>query len=481
MKPLIFFTVALLVVPIAFADCPLDKNADSKVDLFDMVFVAKAILEGDLSGDVDGSGTLGIADVEFVAARFGACGAGTPSSGNFSDNYSFAPQSNPWVELSSITRVRDLAGSYGSTAVSYAESINKASIVGLWTFNSFGGNIEDVSGQGNNGTVLGGATYLPTGGVNGTGAFSFSGSATERLRIDNKDPFQFGNTNFSMMAWVKPAAVGGSALRTFSNKGLFCYAQTDGVNRYTCFITGDSGIVAPNTLNNSITLNQWQHVVLTVNKSGNATMYLNGQKKATASATNSGAINSGAFFDIAGPTPWAPNTGFNGMIDEVAVWKRELLATEVSDLYNFGLGVFDSSFKSPTIPTSGDFYAINSSWVSTGEVAVDISTNNGATWCAVSNGGSLVDVDCLSFPANNFKYRVRMAGQSAAINSINFEWFASPLPECADGLDNDKDGAFDSSDYSCSVGATESVLAQCQNGTDDDSDGAIDLEDSGCE
>ncbi len=56
-------------------------------------------------------------------------------------------------------------------------------------------------------------------------------------------------------------------------------------------------------------------------------------------------------------------------------------------------------------------------------------------------------------------------------------------PQCADGVDNDGDGATDLNDFSCS-GATDTdetnPRAQCQDGTDNDGDGLVDMNDPGC-
>jgi hypothetical protein len=58
------------------------------------------------------------------------------------------------------------------------------------------------------------------------------------------------------------------------------------------------------------------------------------------------------------------------------------------------------------------------------------------------------------------------------------------LAECADGADNDGDGAIDLADPGCSDADDDSEVnvaaAQCADGLDNDDDGAIDLDDRGC-
>jgi hypothetical protein len=96
-----------------------------------------------------------------------------------------------------------------------------------------------------------------------------------------------------------------------------------------------------------------------------------------------------------------------------------------------------------------------------------------------------------SSPGNNtFCYLVgsqrvcanaRSAGNPPHINSLNC--FCIPA-QCADGIDNDGDGAVDLADFSCGGIATNnnesSPAAKCQDGADNDGDGAVDLADFSC-
>jgi hypothetical protein len=72
-------------------------------------------------------------------------------------------------------------------------------------------------------------------------------------------------------------------------------------------------------------------------------------------------------------------------------------------------------------------------------------------------------------------------GNPPHINSLNC--FCIPV-QCADGVDNDGDGAADLADFSCGGNPTNnnesSPAAQCQDGADNDGDGAVDLADFSC-
>lgn len=91
---------------------------------------------------------------------------------------------------------------------------------------------------------------------------------------------------------------------------------------------------------NTVTLNDWQHYVLTWDGSLNRTgviFYTNGVKKTTSGAgqDGTGSINSdgGNVQTIS-----SDNTTrvFDGLIDEVRIYNRALSASEIQRLYNMG-------------------------------------------------------------------------------------------------------------------------------------------------
>ena len=79
--------------------------------------------------------------------------------------------------------------------------------------------------------------------------------------------------------------------------------------------------------------NDWHHTVIT-NDGTNSYVYNDGVLKNTITSsiwTTAGSLSMG----IAQPTA---SFGFNGLIDEVGIWSRELNSTEVGELYNSGDG-----------------------------------------------------------------------------------------------------------------------------------------------
>jgi hypothetical protein len=76
-----------------------------------------------------------------------------------------------------------------------------------------------------------------------------------------------------------------------------------------------------------------------------------------------------------------------------------------------------------------------------------------------------------------------LAAAAALLPSLGSCDGGSGAAECADGLDNDGDGAVDDADAACAAGATQEAddpPPACDDGVDNDGDGATDLEDPDC-
>jgi len=139
-------------------------------------------------------------------------------------------------------------------------------------------------------------------------------------------------------------------------------------------------------------INNWHHVVLTIDSDRAGVLYVNGSSAATFSgAHNSGGLN---MFSIAmdyddngegsagGPTEY-----FDGKIDEIAVWNDELTSAEVTAIYNSGnmLNVSSDSGNYASAANLKGYYRFNEG---SGTSLQDNSSNSntgtitGATWTA---------------------------------------------------------------------------------------------------
>ena len=219
------------------------------------------------------------------------------------------------------------------------------SLVGWWPFN---GNANDESGNGNNGIVNGATLSLDRNGDTNK-AFKFDG-INDWIDFNNPQILQIDSA-FTYSAWVK--VLGMSNFMGVMGRG----EGTGGSKRASMMMIPPNKCVRlelfdGSTVNNSFTLQNtlqdslWYHITCTW--SGNADTnglktYINGTLVSTAASTistinnnindNDNRFKVGSRDNLSGG--WAYGY-FNGLIDDVGVWRRELNAMEVYKLFKAG-------------------------------------------------------------------------------------------------------------------------------------------------
>ena len=196
----------------------------------------------------------------------------------------------------------------------------------LLAYYPFDGNAQDASGNGNHGT-LNGATLAADRDGNPNSAYSFDGD-NDYIDVSS---LSLG-TAFSLCAWVQfdssrsPYVDAHTIFSAFPNGGAYSeiYIHTDHSDRLR---VGGAGADTPGTVDGS----SWCHVAATYD-AGTCRLYVNGVKDGQGStASQAGYLNTiGAYQPTAGSLgdrePW------NGLIDEVRVYGRALLFSEVYEL-----------------------------------------------------------------------------------------------------------------------------------------------------
>lgn len=194
-------------------------------------------------------------------------------------------------------------------------------LVGLWSFDGPDLNSTtstDRSGQGNHGTLSGGP--IPTYGVHGQ-ALQFDGSDDNIITTNSLSAMPF-----TLAVWLKPTGSGSRAIMTGMSQGLVVYVTSGNAisfGRDTAFTAGTSVGTIPN--------DQWSHVVITDDASGNYVFYINGAVDSSgnhAGAFNSASLRIGRDADV--------SAYFKGAMDDFRFYNRALSATEVLQLYNAG-------------------------------------------------------------------------------------------------------------------------------------------------
>ena len=198
-----------------------------------------------------------------------------------------------------------------------------------------------------NGTAVGGVTY--TSGKSGN-AFTFNGT-TGLVALPNSS-FDF-TSDFSISTWVKITANPSGNGFVFSNYNYdtavdYGYLLRLNVNRTIAFLVCGTNGVSTATSTTVLALNTWYHVTIKRDIT-TKTSYLYVNVTLEMQVTNS-AITLAYGTRAIQPTIGAirgNNNGvlsssgyFDGSVDELNIWNKQLTSTEVTDLYNTGTGKF---------------------------------------------------------------------------------------------------------------------------------------------
>ena len=248
-----------------------------------------------------------------------------------------------------------------------------ADVIGYWKLDeTSGSSAADSSGGGNPGTVTG-ATWTPSGKVQGCLTFNGTSSYARISRTISND--------FSVAFWVRTTQAGGTG-QWWQGQGLVDGEVAGNANDFGTALCGDKfafGTGNPDTTITSATsINDgaWHYCVATREQaSGTLKVYVDGVLEATgtgstqsltaAASLRFGSLQTGMGF-------------FQGSLDEVRLFNRALGHLEIAALYN------DSSTPPPA-PTDVSAAAAN------GQVTVSWSDSTGASsyvlWRSTSPGG----------------------------------------------------------------------------------------------
>ena len=257
-----------------------------------------------------------------------------------------------------------------------------------------------------NGTLVNGATY-------GTGkisqGFSFDG-VNDVVDFGNNLDFD-GSTPFTVSCWMNPNNVTSTQVPLAKASNTVDYE-----GYWFLIINGKMNFVLSSGLNandwvrveNSIALSTstWYHCIMTYDGSKSASglkVYVNNSLNTQniIKDTLTGSISNSRNFKLG-----ARDNGFfyNGIIDEVGVWDRELSESEVTELYNSGNGkqYTPPAVSTPSIITDGLVLNLDAgntlSYPGSGTDWFDLTSNNndgvlvnGASY--VTDGGGSISFD----------------------------------------------------------------------------------------
>lgn len=203
----------------------------------------------------------------------------------------------------------------------------RAGLEGFWKVNETSGSVAtDASGQGRNGTLVGGATREPNDRApldNNRGSILVSGAGADAVSVPDAAPFWFTGP-FSVNLWVKLPAAGDVSLmgKRVAGCGTVNWELAqDGAGLHFKGLNGTRV-----NFNQSLPVGEWTHVAVT-QASGTLRAYVNGAEVA------SGSYTVGPRFSD--PMEIGNSGGCGGaahLVDEIQIWSRQLTGQEVADL-----------------------------------------------------------------------------------------------------------------------------------------------------
>ncbi|NBR15213.1 MAG: LamG domain-containing protein, partial [Crocinitomicaceae bacterium] len=212
-------------------------------------------------------------------------------------------------------------------------------LLGWWPFS---GNANDLSGNGNNGTVKG-ASLTPNRFGTSNDAYSFNGTSNY-ISLPNILPTNVGTISF----WFQTNSNNPQILVYQSNNGEngFGTATPNAIENHTGLTsTPTNSLGASYMFDNSsgvnythsetIALNQWYHMAVAYNTTS-AFCYLNGELIYTMNISSETGNNTPANTYIGRPL-WAERF-LSGKFDDLGVWNRVLTQQEITNLYNDEIG-----------------------------------------------------------------------------------------------------------------------------------------------
>lgn len=189
-------------------------------------------------------------------------------------------------------------------------------------------------------------------------AVDFNGT-NEYVRVSDNSAFDLNAATF--MGWFRSDTSSATKQTVMSKDGTTGGQFNIGVTTNDGDIVGmlqNGGGAAINfDINQSVALNTWYHLAITLSTTSGVQIYLNGNSI----YTNAGFTTAlGSNYDfIIGASNTAGNTTmaeyFNGRVDEVSVFNYKMSGTTITNIYNAGVAAVDGTFADGVyVATSGN-------------------------------------------------------------------------------------------------------------------------------
>lgn len=289
---------------------------------------------------ITGLGSLVNSGRLFIGHRSLDTGTGATSLNGVVDELSIYNRALATSEIQAIFNA-GAAGKSKPTA-----TVAPGGLIGWWAGD---GNASDISGNGNNGSLQGGAAFA----VGKVGQSLLLNGSNDFVEVLDSPSLEV-SSQLTLEAWIKPTDTSNfrQIISKFGSSGNFAYqiglAPSGGL-RTDLSQTGGPDYDQLTSPPNVITANAWNHVAATFN-GGAAALYVNGVQVASSTMTITSINNAGNTNLNLGRDP-VGGQYFGGLIDEASVYNRALTPDEITSIFNAGLaGKLKTRFFSPPPP-----------------------------------------------------------------------------------------------------------------------------------
>jgi len=225
-----------------------------------------------------------------------------------------------------------------------------ADLVGNWKFDDGAGNIAiDKSGNANNGTLIGGPTWIA--GTIGSGALSFDG-VDDTVEVPHHPVLDMGES-ITIAAWINLddastyyfiAAKGPSGTAGDNYPGNFEFRTTPNAQLEFMHQTGEGTTLSSYISDSTVTAGQWVHVAATLVEGGAVEFYIDGQPAGSAAQSGEFGILNEEPIRVA--TRKDNYSFLGGAIDDLQIYNHALTAEEIQTAMN-GLAFEQAVVDSP--------------------------------------------------------------------------------------------------------------------------------------
>lgn len=224
---------------------------------------------------------------------------------------------------------------------------------GLVAWYSFNGNVDDISGKGNHGTIFGGATFQNDRFGKTNQAILFDG-INDYVSIPRNSSVEPTNS-ITINAWITPVRMANVGWRTLLSKNVaigfdpfISYSiQTSSAasinNKWGFYVSnGTAGslksLLATKALEDKDTL-----MITAVLGNGLMKLFINGQLDTSIAFV--GNIGYADLDLLLGYNLNGPNEYYKGSIDELGIWNKALTSSQIANIYTNGGGILSSTIS----------------------------------------------------------------------------------------------------------------------------------------